>query len=105
MVPGRRPAWPWARDENDLGSNDFRATRANVRWARLVDSGVSGLGVVSDGTQAVRAWLDGERVRLLVAGFDTGGADMFLASHYAAERRPLEPGDVVADTIRLRLLR
>ena len=48
-----------------------------------------------DASQTVRCWVDGDRIRMLVAGFHTGGSDHFFEPHYAAERRPLKVGDVI----------
>ena len=41
------------------------------------------------------------RMRVLVAGFNTGGYDQFFATHYTAGRRPLKKGDVIASSFRL----
>jgi len=40
-------------------------------------------------------------VRVIVAGFTTGGYDQFFATHYTAEQRPLKKGDVIASSFRL----
>ncbi len=104
-VNGRNaPDWPWSLDENDLGSNDFRATRERIRWATLTDRTGRGLRVSSGGRQAFRAWLEGGGVRALVAGFSTGGADGFLSRHYDAERRPLKKGARIEDRVALEIL-
>jgi len=36
------------------------------------------------------------RIRVLVAGFNTGGYDQLFGTHYRAERRPLKKGDALA---------
>jgi hypothetical protein len=59
--------------------------------------------VGADGHQSVRAFVDGERTGLLVAGFHTGGGDGFFATHLAAERKPLEINSHISDRIELRL--
>jgi len=102
--PRQPPPWPWALDSNRLGTNDFRATRHNVFWASLRAPGGYGLLARSDGSQHTRAYVDGDRVRLLVAGYSNGGGDMFYARHIRAERRPLEKGSVVEDRVRLELV-
>ena len=99
----KAPDWPWSLDENTLGSNDFRATRENIRWASLTSGAGRGIRVESDGKQAFRAWLAGERIGCLAAGFSTGGADGFLATHYAKERKPLKKGAHIQDSIVVRL--
>jgi hypothetical protein len=93
---------PWSRDANALGTNDFRSTKARVREASLSASDGRTWRVVSaDASQAVRAWVDGDRIRVLVAGFNTGGFDQFFATHYTAERRPLMKGNVIGASFRL----
>ena len=97
-----RPAWPWAQDESPLGTNDFRATRTGIRRLSLTDEKGFGLEVVSDGAQAARAWLDGDRIRLLVADHARGTGETFLHTRgfSAAKGLTLEPGQIVEGTIR-----
>jgi beta-galactosidase/beta-glucuronidase len=97
------PTWPWSLDRLALGTNDFCATRTNILWASLKDRDENGLLVRSDGKQSARCWLQADVVRLLVAGFSTGGADMFFSSHLAKERKPLKNGDIVEDEVLLEL--
>ena len=99
--PAVRPSWPWALDSNELGSNDFRSTKEHVEWARLSAPGGDGVTVVSDGRQHVRAWVENDRVRLLVAFHNTPGAEGFFRSHASFDDRPLKPGTPVGDRIRL----
>lgn len=89
------PAWDWKDDENALGSNDFRSTKANVLWAVLSSPDGNGLMLSSDGRQAARAFLDGDRIGWLVADFSTGGGDIFFAPHHSMDDRPLEAGDTI----------
>ena len=99
--PGKALTGPWALDANMLGTNDFRSTRAHIREGSLSTRDGRAFQVVIDASQAVRAWVDGDRIRLLVAGFNTGGDDHFFDTHYAAERRPLKKGAVIASSFRL----
>ncbi len=99
--PGVEPKHPWSLDANALGTADFRSTRANIEQASLSD-GTSAFTVRSpDASQAIRAWVDGDCIRLFVAGFNTGGSDGFFAPHYAAERRPLKKGDVIRSSFEI----
>ncbi|MCL2659318.1 MAG: hypothetical protein FWD64_02190, partial [Acidobacteriaceae bacterium] len=71
-----QPTWPWHMDANELGTRDFRSTRRDIWRASLLDAAGSGITVLSNGTQHTRAFLDGDRVGLLVAcysgpAFDT----------------------------------
>jgi hypothetical protein len=98
----RKPAHAWPLDATVLGGNDFSGTKVAIREASL--AGPSGrLRVISDGHQSVRAFMDGGRAGLLVAGFHSGGGDSFFEPHFAAERKPLHPGSRLSDTIQLRL--
>jgi beta-galactosidase len=89
------PAWDWKDDQTELGTNDFRSTKANVLWAVLSRPEGEGLMVVSDGRQASRSFLDGDRVGWLVADFTTGGGDIFFAPHHRMDDRPLAAGDTI----------
>jgi hypothetical protein len=93
--PRIEPRHPWALDANALGTADFRSTKARVRRAKLSAADGASFTIFAKGEHAVRAWVDGDCIRLLVAGFNTGGSDHFFATHYAAERRPLKKGDVI----------
>ena len=88
----------WSDDANALGTNDFRSTKARIRDASLRDAGGHALVVESgddNDSASIRAWVEGRGVKLLVAGFNTGGADRFFATHYSKERRPLNAGDKI----------
>jgi len=91
----REPGWDWKDDQNALGSNDFRSTKANVLWAVLARPEGEGLMLSSDGRHAARAFLDGDRIGWLIADFSTGGGDIFFAPHHKMDDRPLEAGDTI----------
>lgn len=59
------------------------------------------VSVKSDGTQHVRAWKDGDCIRLLVADYSNAGRENFLYSHAEKGYRPLSKGDNVKGTIKL----
>lgn len=92
----------WSLDAAGLGGNDFSSTKVGVHEALLADRS-SRLCVISDAHQSVRAFRVGERTGLLIAGFHTGGGDGFFATHFAAERRPLQVGSPLSDTTMLQL--
>jgi hypothetical protein len=103
--PKREPSWPWKDDTTQNGSNDFRSTKANILSACLrAGDGAGAVEVVSDGTQHVRAWVDGAQVRLLVANYSNAGAEKFFARHASVGYAPLKKGDKVEGKVRLRLL-
>ena len=98
---------PWAAGANKLGTNDFRSTKARIRNASLGDGRAvfavePAAGADEDGA-SVRAWVEGDSVRMLVAGFNTGGYDSFFNRHYAKERRPLNPGDTIEGSFLIRI--
>ena len=100
---GAKPKGPWKDDANALGSNDFRSSKENIYWASLTNDHGQGIRVEGKGKTTVRAWVDGDRIALLVAGFSTGGGDLFFSSHYRNERRPLKRGDRFQGTATIRL--
>lgn len=105
----QKPPWPWELDESPFGAgtNDFRATRNHIHWATLRSGEGAGLLVRSDGSQHARCWLDGERIRLLVAEFSEGSHEYYInrhGGHYKDIQRPLAVGAQIEDVIRLELI-
>ena len=101
--PHTRPSWPWSQDDTAIGSNDFRSTKRNILHASLADASGAGVVVISDGSQSTRCWLDGDRVRLLVADYVNNGSGAFV-EHLAAPRH-LKTGNTVLGSMTLRLQR
>ncbi|HTV43192.1 MAG TPA: glycoside hydrolase family 2 TIM barrel-domain containing protein [Candidatus Sulfotelmatobacter sp.] len=99
--PHSQPSWPWSQDDTAIGSNDFRSTKRNILRASLADASGAGVTVISDGSQSARCWLDGDRVRLLVADYINNGSGEFV-EHLAAPRH-LKTGSTVRGSITLRL--
>jgi beta-galactosidase len=56
------PHWPWALDQNEFGTNDFRGIKFCIREASVTASGGShaGLRVLADADAHVRACIDPE---------------------------------------------
>jgi hypothetical protein len=101
-VWGQPPPWPWELDATAEGTNDFRSSKFNILWASLTNAEDQGLRVDSDGRQTVRAWVDRDRIRLLVSDFANGGSEPFLRdTHYSQEQKTLHKGDVISGTVRL----
>ena len=86
-----------------MGTNDFRATKENIFEATLTNRPHGGVSVVSDGSQHVRTWIDGQQLLLLVAEYSNAGAEGFFRSHAAVEDRPLKVGDIIKGSIQLQL--
>ncbi|MCX7599038.1 MAG: DUF4981 domain-containing protein [Armatimonadetes bacterium] len=60
------PRWPWALDETELGTNDFRGVKMNIYEASLTADAGDGLHVSADADRHVRACLDPRGVWLHV---------------------------------------
>jgi hypothetical protein len=99
-----RPAGPWSDDETALGGHDFTSTKTFLREAGLRDFPGRGLRVRGDGRAAVRAFVEGDGVGLLICGFHSGGGDQFFNTHLAVERQPLKAGSVLAGEVALDLI-
>ncbi len=101
--PRVAPSWSWNMDYNELGSNDFRATRRNIWYAGLTDNTGSKITACSNGEQHWRSWLDKNKIRFLIADFVTAGNEMFLESYYAPYRKPIKKGDQIKGMAKLRI--
>lgn len=101
--PRVQPSWTWNMDYNELGSNDFRATRRNIWYAGLTDKSGSKITACSNGEQHWRSWLDKDKIRFLIANFVTAGNEMFLESYYAPYRKPIKKGDKIEGSVTLRI--
>jgi hypothetical protein len=66
-VRGMRPPWPWALDETELGTNDFRSVKLNIYEATLRSAHGHGVRVRANADAHVRACLapDGVMLHLL----------------------------------------
>lgn len=100
--PRLAPSWSWNKGFNELGSNDFRATRRNIWYAGLTDDNQSRITVRSNGEQHWRSWLGKDKVHFLVADFVTAGNEMFLEGYYAPYRKPIKTGDYIKGIVELR---
>jgi len=96
-----QPLWPWSEDATEGGLNDFRSTKENIVSYRVDDARGHGVEIMSNGKQHARSWVDGDKVRLLVADYSNAGSEPFFRPHASREDRPLKAGDVVEGTVRL----
>ena len=94
----------WFQEFNALGSNDFRSTKENIYWATLTNNKGKGISILSDGSQAFRAFVNEDHtISFLVAGYSTGGGDLFFSSHYADERKPIKMESIVKGSVCIKL--
>lgn len=76
--PRKIPAGEWKDNSNRLGTNDFRSTKDLINMASLKnDEGVEVI-IHSDGSQSVRAWIDGDKTRFFVTGMNGPGSCHFF---------------------------
>lgn len=103
---GQAPENQWRYDANQLGTNDFRATRENIYWAALTNNNGVGVTVLSDGKQAFRSYVNDQNdINFLVADYSTGGGDIFFSGHYKDERKKLVEGSVIKGSVKLQLVK
>ena len=103
-----KPTWPWQADVNELGTRDFRATRRAIWRASLQSPSGDALTIFSDGSHHhTRAFLDGDRIGLLVAWFSgPGGWGKWLhGMEQVVNDLPLKvkKGTALEDTVRFSL--
>lgn len=99
-----KPSEPWASDANKLGTNAFRSTKAGIYRASLTNAEGLGVELLSDGAKSARAWVDGDKVYLLSADYNTGGSDHFSGFFYEEQRRPLKAGSRITGNMHLQLI-
>ncbi len=84
--PGIVPAGDWKDDANELGSNDFRATKRSILTASLQDQQGNTVRVSSNGQQASRTWLQDQRIQWLIADYSNNGSEPFYGSPHTDGR-------------------
>jgi hypothetical protein len=98
------PTWPWAEDNTPMGSNDFRSTKRNIRWAALSYPDGPGVLVLSDGKQQARAMMETDRLSLSINSWYGGtNAGWWEWERNYGKGKLLKKGDRVVETVRLRL--
>ncbi|SDS53309.1 Beta galactosidase small chain [Mucilaginibacter mallensis] len=80
------PTGDWKDDANDLGSNDFRATKRYIQNASLQDHNGDSVTILSDATQASRSWLQDEHMNWLIADYCNNGSEPFYGSPHSNGR-------------------
>ena len=99
----KQPNHPWSEDCNELGSADFRGTRTGILFYQLSARNGDAVTILSDGKQAGRCRVDGDKVRLYSIDIDTGGAELFLGSHLGYLRKPLAKGAKIMGSMTLQV--
>jgi hypothetical protein len=101
VPPGDRP---YGLDDHPWGCNDFRSTKRNIFTASLTDEEGSGVQVVSDGTQHIRASVGTHEIVLDVLDHYGGMSWTYNNGYHYGPGRTIKPGEVLKGTVRVRLL-
>jgi hypothetical protein len=101
--PRTKPGHEWRHDRLAVGCHDFASTKHNIIRASLINRDGHGLEVRANADRHVRAWIAGDRIRLLVAHYSNGGHERFLRRLNKVDDQPLEKGGVVSGSAQLML--
>ncbi len=101
LGPRTRPEHEWRHDRTSIGSNDFASTKHNIFRVSLSDQSGKGMMVKSSGKLHSRSWIEGNKIRWLLANYSNGGSERFLRPHAAKDDIYLKPGDEVKGRVRL----
>jgi hypothetical protein len=99
------PNRPFGLDDHVWGCNDFRGVKRNVYWATLTGPGGSGIRVLSDGHQHVRATVSVHSIGVKILDYYGGsatGADEWDGAY--GNGHAIRTGDMLKGTVRLELL-
>lgn len=100
---GKPLAADWKDDENTLGSNDFRSTKANIISAELKQHTQSKVKVISNGRQASRSWKQDLHIQWLIADYTNNGSEPFYGSPHSNDRLTLRKGDKIKGSLLLKI--
>jgi len=97
--PRKKPTLPWSQDNTIYGSNDFRATKNNIRQV-LLKSPKATLQVVAEkeGTHFQSILTDGV-VQASIMGYSNEGSERFLRRLVHQNDSPLKPGAKLTGTV------
>ena len=98
------PAGDWKDDANYSGSVDFRSSRTQIHSASLSDASGNSIYIESDGTQALRAWLQDGCIQLLIADYNNGGSEPFYGSPFTSDRIRLKKDDVLKGKVTFEII-
>lgn len=96
---------PFGLDDHPWGCNDFRSVKRNVYWASLTGPDGSGVRVLSDGHQHVRATVSTHSIGVKILDY-YGGAATGASEWDGAygNGHAIKTGDILNGTVRLQLL-
>ncbi|OHB70784.1 MAG: hypothetical protein A2V70_15360, partial [Planctomycetes bacterium RBG_13_63_9] len=96
------PTGPWSKDVSPMGSNDFRSTKRNVRWAGIHCPNGPGILIEASGHQHVRAMVETDRISVHVNDF-FGGTNVgwWEWIHNYGKGQAIRNGERIASRVRL----
>lgn len=98
------PTWPYSQDNSPLGSNDFRSTKRHMRSGFISYPNGAGVGIQSDGTQALRAILESDRISVYVndwyGGTNVGWGEWI--TNYGRGRQ-IKTDEILESTVKMQL--
>lgn len=97
---------PFGLDDHAWGCNDFRSAKRNIYWASLTGADGSGIRVISDGTQHVRATVSTRSIAVNILDYYGGSATGFSEWDGAyGNGHTIKTGDILKGVVRLQLLK
>ncbi len=98
------PTWNWSSDATPQGCNDFRSTKRAIReaWIGYPERG-AGVAIESDGTQNLRAAVEGDRIAVYVNSLYDGIGGRYEWTANYGRGRHLAKGDKLEVRAHLRL--
>jgi beta-galactosidase len=103
---GMEPDRPWSADPSPMGTNDFRSTKRQVRWAVLRAPEGPGILVDSGGPLHVRAMAETDRISLHANSWYGGtGAGWWEWTHNYGQGRKIAKGETIEAEAVFRIVR
>ncbi len=103
-----RPTEPLSQSRSRIagafGAGTLSLSRSRIAVAYGAEPLSQSRSRIAGAFGAARAFVDGGRIGWLIAGFNTGGGDIFFAPHHRVDDRPLEKGDEIEGRFVMRLL-
>jgi hypothetical protein len=101
--PSSKPSGTWAEDDTVWGTNDFRSTKRNVYTAALSAKDGTGLEMISNGSQNIRCWVSGNRIRMFLMDYGNEGTAPLFNQRMIPNWR-LNPGSVITDHFTMQIV-
>jgi hypothetical protein len=97
------PTWSWSEDNSPLGTNDFRSIKRNLNWGWIGYPDGPGVVIESNGKQAFRATVAGERIEVCVNDFYGGTASRWEWEANYGKGKLIKKGDKIEASVQIRL--